>query len=139
MIWLNVLSEDVTGANDQVAAMKRLILAMLLVGVVSPAWAGSKEINDCERLTKSKLKFPGSYKREAVISDSIAYSIDEFVGNKPLTSSNMWHVTIEFTARVEDNSVHRRLVYCDLVYKKGGLISSRKLDWFKSTVPIKYD
>jgi len=51
--------------------MKRIILAALVGLLVSgPAWAGSREIEDCETLIKMKLKFPGSYRREQVATAS---------------------------------------------------------------------
>ena len=58
--------------------MTRIVITALVALLVSgPAWAGSQEIGDCESLIKKKLKFPGSFKREYVISDTEGLRWDE--------------------------------------------------------------
>ena len=123
--------------------MTRLIIPALVALLVSgPAWAGSKEIKDCEILIKAKLKFPGSYQREHVVFAEPWEMRDEGKDGKPGKWEDidaLWTVKIEFTARTNDNSVHRRIGKCDLYYDEGGFFSSKKLNRKLSQAELQYD
>lgn len=114
-----------------------LIVALIVSSVANTAWAGSREIGDCENGIKSRLKFPGSYKREYVVRDEETLGISLSSGQFFSTNGLMWFVKIEFTARTSDNSIQRRIGNCNLSYEEGSLFSSKKLKG--SSVEIQYE
>ena len=122
--------------------MTRLIIPALVALLVSgPAWAGSSEIKDCEDEIRSKLKFPGSYKKEHVIKDESNEKPHTFI-EKDGSASGLGtlfksEVEIEFTVLNENNQVQRRVGVCILWYEPGSIFSAKKL--VMTSAIIKYD
>ena len=66
------------------------------------------------------------------------HAFNEANGNYKISSPiNYSTVSIEFTARIEDILVQRRVANCYLGYDEGGLLTSKKLKYSLAT--IKYD
>jgi hypothetical protein len=105
-----------------------VMLPEAITGNAGP-WVG-----DCEDEIKKRLKFPASYARESSSVDDNA---------KPTSKSDnltiMFRrriISIEYTAKSQDNATRRNIATCDLTYKHA--LPNKTLGIVNGNISFKY-